>query len=1106
MVEFILGTAGSGKSTLISKRIADDLAAGKKVLFLVPEQTAINAEEAVCSEAQRRGIPQTELEVLNFKRLCNRVFREYGGIAYHSVSPGAKALILWQALFSSVPVLRRYKTEFEDIKNFIPLLLATVSEFKAYNITPERLNKAAEEAGEDNPELADKLTDLAVIFAQFDHFMKKGFHDPSDDLSRATELLKSHRFFEGISLYIDSFSGFTPQEYEVLSIAFRQAETVTVALCLGENGNDTIFENVRQTFTELKKLAERAPEGCRITRLTDPLRFHSPALVFLERNLWRIGEATVFEGDSSAVRTVVAPGIYDEAEFIANDIIAKVQDGASYRDFAVIVGNMEDYRGVIDAVFQRFGIPCHISVRTELSEKPLFKLILSAFDILIRDWKTEDVIILMKTGLSPLTTEECYELEHYVRQWNIFGRRWYDEDDWFMNPDGYTDLMTEEGDALLRRVNASRRKLITPLQRFFESLDGSRTVETICRELYSFLVGLKADEKIAATGSDDEIRVWNSLCGALDTLSAVLPDLKANSFLFFNLFSLVVRQTNVGSLPSVIDEVTVGSADNIRTNHVRHVYTAGVNEGSFPASVSESGLFSDNDKAYLETCGITLSPDSNLLSVSELYNFYAAVCCASDSVTVLCASADTEGNALYPSVAFLRIRQMFPQAEKIFTDKLPLADRIRTKSAAFDLFAPAADTPEGAALASLLAEDPEYAPLIENGRQGLITAEERLDDDTAAEIFRGNLALTQSRLDNFALCAFGYECNYVLNLKPRRRYEFRASDTGTLIHRILEKFFTEIRNPDGTLQKIGRRKKAVLVDGIIEDYLSGIFGPPDQRVMSERAIQLFVRLRRAVSVILDNLMAEFSHSDFVPRFFEMKITDSDEPGTVAPLRIPLPNGQYVSLYGIIDRVDLCKKGDDVYVRVVDYKTGHKTFSLSDLSLGLNLQLLIYLFSIWKDRDGRFARTLGIHGKIIPAGVLYSPARIDSGLNVSHDVSEEEILLLVNEKLKRMGIVLNDLTVLDMMEKNLTGSFLPVTRSELGKLKATDSLIMVEEFGHLLREVSSVVARLAAEMQKGEASAVPLKTSQHDACRFCRHRFICRNPIAFINSTPSPNRS
>ena len=165
MIEFILGGAGSGKSALITERILSDLQSNKKVMLIVPEQAALSTESAITLEAQRLSVSTIDLEVLNFSRLCNRAFRQYGGISYSSVTPGAKALILWDALFSSIPYLKHYRTEIEDADKFVSSLSSLITEFKAYNVTPSMLSEAADEALEDNAKLSDKLSEISLIYS-----------------------------------------------------------------------------------------------------------------------------------------------------------------------------------------------------------------------------------------------------------------------------------------------------------------------------------------------------------------------------------------------------------------------------------------------------------------------------------------------------------------------------------------------------------------------------------------------------------------------------------------------------------------------------------------------------------------------------------------------------------------------------------------------------------------------------------------------------------------------------------------------------------------------------------------------------------------------------
>ncbi len=1095
MTEFIIGSAGSGKSTLVYERIVNDLSLGKRVILLVPEQSAVNAEAAVCALAQKKGVPQTELEVLNFKRLSNRVFREYGGIAYNSISGGAKALVVWKALFSSAPFLKRYLPELEDARRFVPTVLSAISEFKAYGITPEMLSSASRESEHDDPELSEKLFDLSVIYSQYSALLKEGFTDPSDDLTKLYKLLSEHDFFKGVSLYLDSYAGFTPKELSVLSAAFRQSENVTVSLCISEDAMSFAFENIKDTYKQLQKLAKRRDGDILVTRLASAPRYASPALSFLEKNLWSLGNDVHYSEKTDDVRAVISSGIYSECEFVANDISKRIREGAAYRDFAVVARSIDSYRGVVDALFSDYGLPCHISDKTKLSEKPIFKLILSAFNIKNNGWRIEDVVSYMKTGLSPVTPDECDALETYAYQWNIFGEKRYDTE-WFMNPEGYTDSMTEESLTKLEFINSVRNKIVQPLVKLFESFDGTRKVSELCRVIYEFLLEIGADEKIAATENGEEIRIWNLFCDSLDILGTMLPDTKAGTELFANLFTLVVDQTSAGNLPSGIDEITVGSSDLIRLEGIKHIYLLGVNEGVFPATCGEGVLFSDNEKAILEGYGIVLSPDSNTESVTELYSFYKAATSASETVTVICSSSDLYGEALKPSVAFLRICELFPNNETVYSDKLPLDFFIQKKEPSFPICLLSEGTAESAALSSIYREEREFASLLDTTRQGLVTDTEILDNETAEAVFSGDLALTQSRLDRYVMCAFGYECDYIMKLKPRKKFELRASDTGTVIHRILEKFFASAVSEDGTLKPLSEEEKSTLVDEIISEYISAVLGGERSGAVNKRAIQLFVRLKRSVMVLINNLIEEFSQSEFVPRFFEMKINDSGDDGTVAPIDIPLFDGTRAYIYGVADRVDICKKGNDVYVRVVDYKTGSRDFSLYDVSLGLNLQMLLYLFSIWKDKNGAFKRSLGITGDIVPTGVLYCTAKT-SGVTVKPTSTDEEILTAVSSKLKRNGLLIDDEEILRLMEAKLAGKYIPVSLKKDGEISSS-SLASLEEMGKLLASITDTVARLASQMKAGEASCRPLKDNKHDACKFCEYKTICRSKSAFTD--------
>jgi len=212
------------------------------------------------------------------------------------------------------------------------------------------------------------------------------------------------------------------------------------------------------------------------------------------------------------------------------------------------------------------------------------------------------------------------------------------------------------------------------------------------------------------------------------------------------------------------------------------------------------------------------------------------------------------------------------------------------------------------------------------------------------------------------------------------------------------------------------------------------------------------------------LIAEFRQSEFRPEDFELETGNSDD---VSPLTIHTVDGKDIVISGTVDRVDLCEIKGKRFVRVIDYKSGTKKFSLSDVYYGLNLQMALYLFMLWKNGKNKYK-------DVFPAGILYMPAG-DSTPNLPRDASEEK---MVDEKIsqyKMSGIVLEDPEVVSAMEKNVSGIYIPVKRKKDGDFDARSALINLEELGILERYVERLVLRMTASLQDGDIQAVPSYT-------------------------------
>jgi ATP-dependent helicase/nuclease subunit B len=94
VIHFIYGPCGSGKTTTLYKYLEIDAKQGKKAFFIVPEQETVAVERAIVSLLPYSS--QLNVDVLNFSRLCNKIFRTCGGLSYNTATKTVKSLLMWK--------------------------------------------------------------------------------------------------------------------------------------------------------------------------------------------------------------------------------------------------------------------------------------------------------------------------------------------------------------------------------------------------------------------------------------------------------------------------------------------------------------------------------------------------------------------------------------------------------------------------------------------------------------------------------------------------------------------------------------------------------------------------------------------------------------------------------------------------------------------------------------------------------------------------------------------------------------------------------------------------------------------------------------------------
>ena len=394
MLKLICGPSGVGKTERLTQYIEADIHAGVRSFLLIPEQQAYISERSLAERLPKNA--GVCFEVVSFSGLAEKVFCKYGGVTAESVSGAVSSLLMWHTLATLSPLLEQYGKSAEGDLTLTNLMLAAVAEMRAGGITAQMLEDAAAQM-ENGSALQKKLSDLALIDAAYHAKIEECFgSDPSDKLLRLSSLLQKHRFFDNCNVYIDSFTSFTVPEYAVLLQMLKQAKNVTVSLCT-DSANSSLphFLSVSDTARQLSHLADRADTDMETIALSVAESQKPQALSVLEKNLWRFSTSQTPLTEDKSVRLNIASNIYEEAEAAALQICELVGSGMRYGEVAVVVRDLDAYRGILDAALERHGIPFFFSERTDLASKPIFRLILSALRAVGRNYRQNDIITLL---------------------------------------------------------------------------------------------------------------------------------------------------------------------------------------------------------------------------------------------------------------------------------------------------------------------------------------------------------------------------------------------------------------------------------------------------------------------------------------------------------------------------------------------------------------------------------------------------------------------------------------------------------------------------------------------------------------------------------------
>ncbi len=1078
MLQFILGRAGSGKTEYLRRALADRALSGdSKCIMLVPEQFTFETEKAMLRLAgpQRAGA----IGVYSFTRLAESVFHRLGGLAGHRLTDGGRRILMSSALAACEEGLEVYRSAVKSGR-MTELMLTAVDELKMCGITPEDLTGAA--MGLKSRGLAQKLRELSAVYAAYDALVAASYLDSRDDLTRLYEALEGADSFSGCTVAVDSFEGFTQQELKVLSRLMTQADRVLVSLCTdGLSKEDAgLFALVDRTRRQLTAIAgEQGVEVLPPVTLIRSPRFHNENLKLLEAQIF-CPEEVLTSPDHEGLTLYRARDVFDESEFVAASIRRLVMEGLRYKDITIICRNPSQYYGSLDVALKKRDIPCFMSQPVRVDAEPVTRFLLGAFEAVQNGLATEELLELLKTGVSGFRAAEISDLENYAYLWRLSGPAW--RESFARHPRGFGWEMTEEDGLELSRLNALRARLVPPLEAFAAATADCSGAE-MSQACYDLLISFGLEEtlpeycrQLELAGEDAiaarQLRVWDLLMEILDQLHSILGDRRTTRERYYRLLKEVLSAEDVSDIPETADQVIFGTAEQVRQTAPRVVFLMGVTQGDFPQNPKAAGVFSDAERRELIELRLPLGDPLEQRAIEERYLAYSVACLASEGL-ILSWPMSAGGEDKEPSELIVGVRGVFPTLRP--EQELPESFFANSREAAFSRMAARwrERTPAAEALRRFVREDPGQAGRLEALERAAGQRPQRLRDPALAKrVYGERIFLSPTQIETFHSCPFKYFCRYGLNARERRPAEVDVLQYGTLMHYLLEKVFSQPREVRGGWTEDELRD---FIDRRIEEYAGENLGGMEQ--LSSRQRYRLGRMGASAHKLIRHLELELAQSQFVPEHTEMKL------GRDAPtLRVETGDGDVVTVGGTIDRVDVLHyPGERSYVRVIDYKTGGKDFRLGDVLYGLNMQMLIYLAALVQD------------GRRFPAGILYVPAA-EPNVSAQRGAAPEEIEKAELRQLRMSGLVLSDSEIITAMEAGAKGVFIPAALKKDGTPDSHSSVLSEGELIRVLEYSRRLIATMGRELLRGQAAAKP-NMKNRSACEYCPYAAVCGRELS-----------
>ena len=1109
-LRFCFGPSGSGKSHRIYEEIMQRAAEepGRNFLIIVPDQFTMQTQKDLVMRSDRDGI--LNIDVLSFGRLSHRILEEVGTKEMPVLDDTGKSLVLQKVaadLKEQLPAMGSLLHK----QGYIHEVKSAISEFMQYGISTQDMDKLITSA-QKRGALAMKLKDLKTLYRGFQDYIRDHFITTEETLDVLRRSLSKSKILKGSVGVFDGFTGFTPIQNRLIQELMRVcAETiVTVTIGVGEDpykmdGEQKLFHLSKKTVADLEKLAAEAEveRGEDLFVKGGPNRFaKAPALHYLEQNLFRY-QYEPYAGEQQEIHMFEALSPREEVHQTALYIRHLIREqGMTYRDIAVVIGDLEGYASYVETEFGQLEIPCFLDRTRGIVLNPMIEYIKSALQLYIKDFSYDTVFHFLRSGMADISREEIDELENYVIRTGARGYRTYSRlftrrtEEMQGNAEG----SEQAEEKTMERLNRIRQQFMDAVE--ILHMGSQEKAGDYVSHLYDFLEQNQVQQKLLnyqqqfekegdLSRAREYAQIYRLVMDLLDQVYELLGEEEISRQEFADILEAGFGEITVGTIPQNVDRIVVGDMERTRLKQVKVLFFLGVNDGNIPKNASKGGIISDMDREFLIESGTEMAPSPRQQMYIQRLYLYLNMTKPSEQLYLSYAKVNSEGKGIRPSYLIDTVRKLFPAMSVEYPQNRSRLEQIEGRQ-------------EGARyLAEELREYVE-GTLPEEERQDFYLMYRAYEADAAGRdlltraafrryresglsrivaraLYGQQLENSVSRLETYAACACRHFLQYGLSLQEREEFGFEASDMGTVYHAVLENFAGKLAESNLTWWDFTEDFAAKAVKESVEAY-AATYG---ETVLysSARNEYAITRMSRILTRTVLTLQKHLKQGSFQPDDYELSFRFAEDLDSI---HVDLSEDEKMHLQGRIDRIDVSEDAEHVYVKVIDYKSGNRKFDLAALYYGLQLQLVVYMNAAMEMESRKHPDK-----EIVPAALLYYHID-DPTIETPVELTDEQINEQILAKLRMNGVVNSDPEVVERLDRYMQDKsvVIPVEKKKDGSFSARSSVLSREEMQLISSYVDAKIRSIGREILDGKIAANPYEKGNEEACTYCAYKKVC----------------